>query len=127
MMSKEIQEKVNEMKAKIGSVFMTFLGDAAYLFRTINVLEWKMIQKSQEQASQAGQVTEEMLQEVLFKNIVIKANLGVIVTDDDGKEHLMPPLNLESISGTGAGVPSSLAQQIMFQSGFDQNPVTVKL
>jgi len=127
MMPEAIQAQVKEMKARVGSVFMTFLGDAAFLFRTINVLEWRMIQKAQEQAAQAQGATEELLQEQLFKTIVVKANLGVIVTDNNGKEHLMAPLNPESISATGAGVPSSLAQQIMYQSGFDQNPMTVKL
>lgn len=127
MMSKEIQDAVNAIKAQGITVFMTFLGDRAYLFRTLNVIEWMKIQKAQEERAQAKGATPEYLEQALFENIVLNTNLGVIITEDLGKEKLLPAITRDTIKAQPAGVPSSLAQQVMYQSGFDQNPMTVKL
>jgi len=127
MMPEEIQVKVKELKAQVGSVFMTFLGDAAYLFRTLNVMEWMKVQKEQEQRAKAEGATEEFLQQSLFESIVMRASLGIIITDDNNKEKLLPPVSRDNVKQQGAGIPQSLAQQVMYHSGFDSNPTTVKL
>jgi hypothetical protein len=127
MLPEEIQIVINGIKAKGVTVFMTFLGDRAYLFRTVNVIEWMGLQKAQEERSKAQGATEEFLQQALYEAIVLHANLGVVITGPDGVEKLLPQIDRDTIKGQPAGVPSSLAQQIMLQSGFDGNPLTVKL
>ena len=127
MLPVAIQDVINEIKGRGVTVFMTFLGDRAYLFRTVNVIEWMKLQKEQEERSRAKGATEEFLQQSLYEAIVLHANLGVIITGKDGVEQLLPPIDRDSVKAQPAGVPSSLAQQVMLQSGFDGNPMTVKL
>ena len=127
MMPKDIQDYVNELKAKGVNVFMTLLGDRAYLFRSLNVMEWMKLQEGQKQRAQAQDANEDFLQQALFESIVMLANLGVIVTDENGKEQLQPKITRDNIKMQPAGVPNSLSQQVMYQSGFDGNPVTFKL
>jgi len=127
MMPQDIQDKVNEIKARGVKVYMTFLGDSGYLFRPLNVMEWMKLQRDQEARGKAEGATEENLQQALFEAITLVAGLGVIITGEDNKEKIIPPISRETIKAQGAGVPSSLAQQVMLQSGFDSQPMTVKL
>ena len=127
MMPEEIQNKVKEIKARGVKVFMTFLGDSGYLFRPLSVLEWAKLQRDQEQRAKAEGATEDLLQQALFEAITLAAGLGVIITNEDGKESLLPRISRENIKHQNAGVPTSLAQQVMVQSGFDNQPMTVKL
>lgn len=127
LMPQEIQDYVNEIKAKGVSVFMTFLGESGYLFRTMNVMEWMKLQEEQKQRGQAQGATEEFLTQALYESIVLRTSLGVITQDDLGIEQLLPSISRDNIKGQPAGVPTSLAQAVMFHSGFDSNPVTVKL
>jgi len=127
LLSKEVQDFVNEIKAKGVNVFMTFLGDAGYMFRTLNVMEWMKIQEKQKQVAQAEGASEEFLTQALYETIVLRASLGVVTQNDLGVEKLNPPITRETIKAQPAGVPTSLAQAIMMHSGFDSNPVTVKL
>ena len=127
MMSDEIQVKVNEIKGRGIKVFMTFLGDSGYLFRPLNVMEWMKLQREQESRAKTEGATDENLQQALFESITIAAGLGIIITGKDGKEEFLPPIARENIKMQPAGVPSSLAQQVMLQSGFDNQPMTVKL
>jgi len=127
LMPEDIQVKVNEIKARGVKVFMTFLGDSGYLFRPLNVMEWMKLQRDQEGRAKAEGATDEFLQQALFESITIAAGLGIIITGTDGKEEIIPPIARENIKMQPAGVPSSLAQQVMLQSGFDNSPMTVKL
>lgn len=127
MLPQEIQDAVKLIKDKGISVYMTFLGDKGYLFRTMNVMEWLKVQTLQEQRAKAEGATEDYLQQALYEDIVVRTSLGVVVSDEDGKETLAPPINDTTVKGQPAGVPQSLSQQVMFQSGFDSNPMTVKL
>jgi len=127
MLPQEIQDKINEIKAKGVKVYMTFLGDSGYVFRTLNVMEWMKLQKAQEDRAKAEGATEEYLQQVFFETLVVATSLGIVWSNDDGVETLAPPISRDSIRAQPAGVPQSLAQQVMFQSGFDNQPMTVKL
>lgn len=127
LLPQAIQNHINDIKARGIDVFMTFLADRGYLIRSIKVLEWMKLQKEQEQRAKADGATEEWLQQKFFESLVFAGNLGIVITNDDGVEELLDPINRETIQSQPAGVPQSLAQEIMKMSGFDSQPMTIKL
>jgi len=126
-MSQEVQDFVNDIKSKGVSVYITFLGDNAYVFRPLKVMEFTRLQDGQKQRAQAEGATEEFLQASWLEAITLAGNLAVVTLDDLGEEHLQAPISRENIKAQYAGVPSTLAQEILRWSGFDDNPMTVKL
>ncbi len=110
--------KAQGVRLHVIPIFLTVLGDekAYYVYRTIKRQEWHKIQFEHRQRLQSGaeDITQQEAESMFEDSVVALCSVA-------------PQISPQNIGAYDAGAVTTLADAIMFSSGFNQNSVPIKL